>query len=95
MAQSSPSANQLADYAATHTNNTHVFAQNAFGNVYPTLTASLAVGIRASNVLLEDLFLIEKLQSLNRERIPERLVHAKGAGKSYFNRRLIYKVLFC
>ncbi|SHK01237.1 catalase [Hathewaya proteolytica DSM 3090] len=31
-------------------------------------------------VLLEDLHLIEKLASFNRERIPERVVHAKGSG---------------
>ena len=31
-------------------------------------------------VLLEDIHLIEKLASFNRERIPERVVHARGAG---------------
>lgn len=31
-------------------------------------------------VLLEDFHLIEKLQHFNRERIPERVVHAKGSG---------------
>lgn len=30
--------------------------------------------------LLEDVYLIEKLSHFNRERIPERVVHAKGAG---------------
>ena len=30
--------------------------------------------------LLEDVYLIEKLANFNRERIPERIVHAKGAG---------------
>ena len=36
-------------------------------------------------VLLQDLDLIEKLASFDRERIPERVVHAKGAGaKGYF-----------
>ena len=35
--------------------------------------------------LLEDVYLIEKLAHFNRERIPERIVHAKGAGASgYF-----------
>jgi catalase len=31
-------------------------------------------------VLLQDVHLIEKLAHFNRERIPERIVHAKGAG---------------
>ena len=31
-------------------------------------------------VLLQDYFLIEKLAHFDRERIPERVVHAKGAG---------------
>src|ERR1044072_9203147 len=31
-------------------------------------------------VLLEDIHLIEKLASFDRERIPERVVHARGAG---------------
>ena len=30
--------------------------------------------------LLQDVHLIEKLQHFNRERIPERVVHAKGSG---------------
>ncbi len=36
-------------------------------------------------VLLEDIHLIEKLASFDRERIPERVVHARGAGaQGYF-----------
>ncbi|MBA6314834.1 catalase [Cellulophaga baltica] len=36
-------------------------------------------------VLLEDIFLIEKLAAFDRERIPERVVHPRGAGASgYF-----------
>jgi catalase len=31
-------------------------------------------------LLLQDFHLIEKLQHFNRERIPERVVHAKGSG---------------
>ena len=31
-------------------------------------------------VLMQDVHLIEKLAHFNRERIPERVVHAKGAG---------------
>jgi len=40
---------------------------------------SLTVGDRGP-VLLEDVHLIEKLAHFGRERIPERVVHAKGAG---------------
>jgi catalase len=40
---------------------------------------SLTVGERGS-VLLQDVHLIEKLAHFDRERIPERVVHAKGAG---------------
>jgi catalase len=40
---------------------------------------SLTVGERGP-VLLQDVHLIEKLANFDRERIPERVVHAKGAG---------------
>ena len=35
---------------------------------------------RRGPLLLQDFHLIEKLQHFNRERIPERVVHAKGSG---------------
>lgn len=75
----SPSMSQLANYALTHGNETIEYARTATGIVFPTLTASLKVGKRGP-ILLQDRFLIEKLQLFNRERIPERIVHAKGAG---------------
>lgn len=31
-------------------------------------------------VLIQDVHLLEKLAHFNRERVPERVVHAKGAG---------------
>ncbi len=40
---------------------------------------SISAGPRGP-VLLQDMHLIEKLQHFNRERIPERVVHAKGSG---------------
>lgn len=40
---------------------------------------SLSAGARGP-LLLQDVHLIEKLQHFNRERIPERVVHAKGSG---------------
>ena len=49
---------------------------------------SLTVGERGP-VLLQDVHLIEKLAHFDRERIPERVVHAKGAGAhGYFQ---VYK----
>jgi len=49
---------------------------------------SLTVG-RRGPVLLQDVHLIEKLAHFDRERIPERVVHAKGAGAhGYFQ---VYK----
>lgn len=68
----SPSANQLTNWGvsiATDTNGIH----------YPSLTASQAVK-RRGQILLQDMFLLEKTQSFNRERIPDRVVHAKGVG---------------
>lgn len=45
---------------------------------------SLTVGARGP-VLLEDYHLLEKLAQFHRERIPERVVHARGASaKGYF-----------
>ena len=40
---------------------------------------SITAGPRGP-VLLQDFHLIEKLQHFNRERIPERVVHARGTG---------------
>lgn len=42
-------------------------------------TSSLTVGENGP-VLLQDLNLIEKMAHFDRERIPERVVHAKGSG---------------
>jgi hypothetical protein len=40
---------------------------------------SMTAGVTGP-VLLQDVHLVEKLAHFNRERIPERIVHAKGAG---------------
>ena len=50
-----------------------------FGAPIPNNEHSLTAGERGP-VLLQDYFLIEKLAHFDRERIPERVVHAKGAG---------------
>jgi catalase len=51
----------------------------AFGAPVPDNQNSLTAGPRGP-VLIQDFHLIEKLAHFNRERIPERVVHAKGAG---------------
>ncbi len=42
--------------------------------------SSITTGAPESYTMLEDAHLVEKLAHFNRERIPERVVHAKGAG---------------
>ena len=42
--------------------------------------ASLTTGKKVGYILLDDAHLTQKLAHFNRERIPERVVHAKGAG---------------
>ena len=51
----------------------------SFGQPVPDNQNSLSAGPRGP-LLLQDFHLIEKLAHFNRERIPERVVHAKGAG---------------
>lgn len=52
-------------------------------------TAALTVGKRGP-ILLQDINLIDELAHFTRERIPERVVHAKGAGALgyYYSERL-------
>src|SRR5262245_25783287 len=52
---------------------------NNCGAPVPNNEHSLTAGDRGP-ILLQDYFLIEKLAHFDRERIPERVVHAKGAG---------------
>jgi len=52
---------------------------NNFGAPVPDNEHSLSAGERGP-LLLQDYFLVEKLAHFDRERIPERVVHAKGAG---------------
>jgi catalase len=50
------------------------------GHPVPNDQASITTGEGSSYTLLQDVHLIEKLAHFDRERIPERVVHAKGAG---------------
>lgn len=45
--------------------------------------ASLTVGPRGP-ILLQDFVYLDEMSHFNRERIPERVVHAKGAGMLSF-----------
>lgn len=66
---------------------TEILPQAPAGNVYTTsngrpvtyATASQTVGPNGP-ILLQDFHLIDLLAHFDRERIPERVVHAKGAG---------------
>ncbi|MDP4206839.1 MAG: catalase, partial [Bacteroidota bacterium] len=51
----------------------------ASGKPYFENEDSMTVGPRGP-ILLQDFYLHEKLSHFNRERIPERVVHAKGTG---------------
>ncbi|MCE8423974.1 MAG: catalase, partial [Candidatus Methanoperedens sp.] len=51
----------------------------AFGIAVADDQNSLTAGERGP-VLMQDVHLLEKLGHFDRERIPERVVHAKGAG---------------
>ncbi|MFC1486641.1 catalase [Thermoproteota archaeon] len=60
-------------------NDKHKKLTTNFGRPVDDDQNSVTAGIRGP-VLLKDVHLIEKLAHFNRERIPERVVHAKGAG---------------
>jgi len=55
------------------------YLTNSFGVPVPNDQHSLTAG-QSGPTLLEDVHLIEKLAHFSRERVPERVVHAKGAG---------------
>ena len=59
--------------------NDHAILTTNFGAPLPSNEHVLTAGERGP-VLLQDYFFIEKMAHFDRERIPERVVHAKGAG---------------
>lgn len=63
-AQDAPSGNEMTD---------------SMGRPIPNDESSLTVGANGP-VLLEDIHFIDKMAHFDRERIPERVVHAKGTG---------------
>lgn len=76
MASRDKASNQLADYKNKVSSNA---ATTAYGAGIPEKDATLTVGPRGP-ILLEDIPFIEEVAHFDRERIPERVVHAKGAG---------------
>jgi len=75
------SAEQLNEYA--NSAKSHVGAQRVLtdGNGSPidNLTSSQTAGAKGP-IVLQDFNLVDHLSAFDRERIPERVVHAKGAG---------------
>ncbi|OXA44125.1 catalase [Folsomia candida] len=76
MAGRDAAANQLTQWSKT---NESERAVNNHGCPVPSLTKSQTVGTKGP-ILLQDTNLTEHLAAFDRERIPERVVHAKGAG---------------
>lgn len=72
-------AAQLASYGRAHQDTKSQTMTTSFGVPMPTRTASLTAGERGP-LLLQDIHFLDELQHFDRERIPERVVHAKGSG---------------
>ena len=70
-----PAARQLSNDAAKNASGRDATLRTSNG----ALTASMTTGGRGP-VLLQDFTLLDHLAHFDRERIPERVVHAKGAG---------------
>jgi len=80
--QREPSAEQLREYAkVTHSNTGAPLprATDSNGSPIDSITNSMTAGPRGP-ILLQDFTLLDLHAAFNRERIPERVVHAKGAG---------------
>ncbi|KAF7270927.1 hypothetical protein GWI33_016136 [Rhynchophorus ferrugineus] len=77
MASRDKSDTQLLDYK--NKNSTPPVATTAFGARVIVKDATETIGPRGP-VLLQDVHYLEELAHFDRERIPERVVHAKGAG---------------
>ena len=71
--------NQIVDYASKHSSTAPPRMTTSAGTPISSLTASLTSGPQGA-IALKDFNLIDHLAAFDRERIPERVVHAKGAG---------------
>jgi len=76
MAGRSKSANQLQQFKDS---NKPTGLTTEYGSAMETKTASMSLGPRGP-LLIQDNNFIEDMAHFDRERIPERVVHAKGAG---------------
>lgn len=76
-----PATNQLQSYSKTVANSNETLPLLTTSNGAPvdSLTASMTAGPRGP-IVLQDFVLLDHLSHFDRERIPERVVHAKGAG---------------
>jgi catalase len=66
-------------FSVLQTEKTHIVTGH--GTPVDNRGASLTVGPRGP-LLLQDITFLDELAHFDRERIPERVVHAKGAGES-------------
>ncbi|BFZ09855.1 hypothetical protein BsWGS_12893 [Bradybaena similaris] len=73
----SPVQDQLNEFKRCKTAITYI--TTSAGAAVGSKTASLTVGQRGT-MLLQDFVYLDEMAHFNRERIPERVVHAKGAG---------------
>lgn len=78
MANRDSATNQLIDYKNNLTTSPGVIT-TASGNPVGIKDATLTVGPRGP-VLLQDVSFLDEISHFDRERIPERVVHAKGGG---------------
>lgn len=77
-------ANQLQRQASAGTSKNNRMLVTSNGAPVDSLTASMTA-TRDGPIVLQDFALLDHLSHFDRERIPERVVHAKGAGASgYF-----------
>ncbi|KAJ2941766.1 hypothetical protein O0L34_g10570 [Tuta absoluta] len=77
MAARDPASDQLVNYKKSVKEPPFITLKS--GNPVGVKTGALTVGKRGP-ILLQDVNLVDELSSFERERIPERVVHAKGAG---------------
>lgn len=82
MHQLNASAARCAQHRPSSAFNTPYWTTNSGAPVWNN-NNSLTVGARGP-ILLEDYHLVEKLANFDRERIPERVVHARGASAKGF-----------
>lgn len=77
MSSRDPASDQLVNYKKKQTEKTHIVTGH--GAPVDNRGASLTAGPRGP-ILLQDITFLDELAHFDRERIPERVVHAKGAG---------------